>query len=662
MRRFFRMTSLFLVVNVLLLGGLTFPQHTYEGLSCLHLASFQQNRGRSGLFNYYLIDARTGFMAMQREEVMWRAVNSSPRVRVMARTLPSKQGLDSVYTAHYEVGLATLDALGNIDSRHITAILSNIALNSQASFNEDDRWAQSLLWSPDWTRLAMRWEDAARQDYLTLVNEDGSDVRTVQLSPAQNREADAPLAWSPDNRYLLMRANASDSRYSLWDTQTLREVDMPFSESLSAPTWSSSDPHLSAIVTENNAAPRILLFSPSDGALHLTTLPQNYNPSALVWSPTGHYVAIVGYQRLTEQATPDDQKTYLFVTADGTLLPAKASGLLRQWVSENVDYVVYAGIWSTTGDRWYFLGDVPDSVPTAVALRALDIEADSTESIASQIPVNWAAEIFNEPLQGFAARLSVGNFTFSPFTPATQRPATRRDLLIVTNANGTTLNIDLYDTQTHQHTRLVSGADRLSASEAGYGGQFRLRATATNDTWIAIHWIKGEEQHLTWLKADGSDPYEIDGIPPLAQVNVTNNYLSYRRYDGDQQWSVVIVDLLTGQQRTLLANLPPFDDARAALAPNGSSMAVLMRSGLYIAALDGSWSKQIDPAARQLPWWLPEVQNGDKLAYLKMIGSELRIVVADTQGNQLLDKDVVLPNSSVVLRNVGLLGWTRCPE
>lgn len=649
MRWIIRLAGLSVTIISLLMAAFVLPHPSTDEFACLYLATFPQ---MGSPLQMYMVDGGTGFMALMRHEFMWTTVSTTPRVRMLSRLQPYTQAEHAaLLPPQYQIGLGAMAANGSVDTRDIVPITAGISTQWVTYVSSPDIQPLNPLWSPDWTQVSLFWEDAIGNDTIRLINEDGSNPRTLHPNTMKGK-LEQPLAWSADNRYLVTQTNAGNTRYTIWDTQTLHEIKLPISAPMEAAVWSPVAPLLGLLVKHDDAPSQVLLYAATDGAQHLVTLAANMDAQTLVWSPTGAHLAVVGYRRtVAHSAAGLGPKMYQFVTAEGTLLPDAPTGMRGQWISENSGYTVRAGLWSANGDRWYFLEDVPDSIPTEVRLRAYEAATGKMDSIATRIPLEWAPEVFNEAMQIDDLRRR----GTTPSTPAEQRPNARRDLILTTRQQDASLNVDILDTQTGQQTRLITGADALS--QRGGFVPFRLRDSYTDEAWIVIDWLKGDVQHLAWLAANSDQPHDVTDVPTFLSMTRNRNYLFYRRYEGDQLWSVMLLDLRTGQQRALLTNLPPFATIQASVAQTGDRVGIVVDSELYLAALDGSWSRYLGKSSQQMASWLPVAQN--KLAYLKLDGTRLRLVVSDAAGNPIFEHGLPLDANTSPL-DTGLYGWARC--
>jgi Tol biopolymer transport system component len=163
------------------------------------------------------------------------------------------------------------------------------------------RQGRDPAWSPDGTRVAS-WADAS---IITVVDADGSDVRT--LTYGQNRDITNPR-WSPNGRQLvfngfafdvddgshdafrIMIANSDDGRITF-----VAPVPFPHKR-MSSPTWSPRADRIAFVVGEFHDSTEVFTMTPEGEDLRRLT-DNGADEVDLDWSPDGSRLVYVRTRR-----------------------------------------------------------------------------------------------------------------------------------------------------------------------------------------------------------------------------------------------------------------------------------------------------------------------------------------------------------------------------
>ena len=659
MRRLFLTIGICLMLSVVLIGSAMLPGWLANSQGCLLVTTSERY---APVTHRYVVDAPTGVTLRLQDDLEWVPVSSSPRARVFNRYLP-QHSEPSATRYHYDVGVTAIDSSGYVNIRDMVIIQPNIVLNTSRDF-PDDYWQTNLLWSNDWHRFGFRWQDADGQTFFTIADEDGTSVQTQPIE-ATNLATNELVSWSSDTRYVLMRDLVSGNNYYflIWDTQTGNTIKFDTAYDAWARTrgmvWSPTAPILTVITPDPDGIAQLTLFSLADNTQHTVKLPKLYEPQHLWWSPTGQYVGMQGFQRLSSTPSLSDPGIYRFVTSTGDLLPATAEWADRGSTNYGIDFRITMGMWSSTGDRWYFMHLKSSDSRANLALDALEIESGEVETIADQIVGTWISEVFNQSEQTWLETRHRGD----PFIPREPLLNARRELVIVSGEEDKNVNVDIYDTQNHRRVRVVTGAEHLTRPEQAIEGVLPRFLGATSDnTLISVQWTKGTTAYFSWASVDGSQQYNLVDVQQVKTIENSQDYLLYYSTEYARR-SVSLIDLRTGQSYTLLHDLAPYNQIQAWMQVGGDRLAIMIDSALYLTDLAGNWSKQVDPNVSWDPRWSPDHGDDGRLAYLKTDGLNLSLTIVDAQGDQRLARTLmpILDSTGTPLRPE-LPGWTRCPE
>jgi Tol biopolymer transport system component len=122
---------------------------------------------------------------------------------------------------------------------------------------------ESLVWSPDGTRLAFRTlGPESGQPTVVVINPDGTGLTDVARDVAPSERYDEPIAWSPD------------------------------STRIAVPTWTPVETGVAILAADGSGSTLIL---GDTGASRLVR-------TNLAWSPDGQWISFVGRSRNTSEA------------------------------------------------------------------------------------------------------------------------------------------------------------------------------------------------------------------------------------------------------------------------------------------------------------------------------------------------------------------------
>ena len=682
MRRLWLMTGAILAMCHLALGGIVISGRLNDAAVCLQYRTYNNAEAVFGV-----IDANSGTTLIDRGRNNWTYLYTNERYSIAAKR--HNMGFDMMQNqpyATYDLALTASDPFLT-GRRTFTPLQEGILIPIPSTQLADTVLYQflsnSLIVAPG--QLAFRWLDQTPEHtfhgILTLVNEDGSNHREVELDPSIGMSS--PIAWSADARYLLMRTEQATryQPYAVFDVQSLKAITLPSAlrlpdASWQTAVWSPTHAQLAAIRpahgdvsdTPSMAAPlQLVLFSPADGTTQIVDLPPHFFAQEIVWSPNGKFGMLVGIQVASEQgiSSGQDAKAYLVFSAAGNLTSGIIEGLGYPELQGRI--AIRLGTWTVDGNTWLYLRKKTVDPSKFAASQFFELVAVNSLTLTEQVVEDrlapeWWAEVFSD------SSASARGFGATP-------PAFRQDIvLVIRNANAR-LDLDLLDTQTMKRSRLVADADRLTAARGtlSNGGQsaFRLPLYQPNATPSIIFDAlvkKNSELRYVWSTLDGSNHYELPIEADAFEINsgwvLQQPTLIYRLKRGDQS-NIGKIEVDTGVQRDLLKSLTFLaDNFNVILSSSVDRVAFTTTNiltgpaDLYLSALDGSFTKLVDKLILPDPVWSPD---GSQLAYMKIENGRFVAVVIDRDGNPVrtLTTNIKLTQN---FQGLYLRGWTKCPQ
>lgn len=486
-------------------------------------------------------------------------------------------------------------------------------------------------WSRDSKRIAYLWSDRDRNVYLTSVNVDDNQTRTVMLFQNDPSKIFYSFVqeWSADNHYFtVIEQELNDTYYSFWDSTTLEKVSYPLSTtSMVRGVWSPQGHSFAAVLRDDHQKPTdLMIFNPETSKTVIKAPLPPVNIQHLMWSPDGSAL-VFGYLDC-KAANCQQQWYYDLFRASGELIGADLMGTFQNTTSTisstfygpegrtTVSGYNFDATWSNDGKKFVYLEQKRGTDNQVYSLKAVDLAQGQTEVITTHAVVPSVNSFFHMSDNLFPNNRVLEGIPYLP----------QSDQVIMPYSDGDKVNIDLISGSDNQPVNLVRGADQIELQMTPYG-QRQYWVTNMQDTvTIMIRWSagKGAEKRykLTTADSDGRNiqTFEDDwsAIDNLSFVANADKAMMGFIGKKDRQFNLYAINIATGELTLVLEDVQDSNNWTISLNAQQTLMAVNAGSStvgkgtLYIQSMTDGSLIEIDPDAYLNVTWSTD---GEKLAF-----------------------------------------------